>query len=81
MYDVWVDFNTMSDGIVRTLAAYASPTVALTLGRVVVVGDGEGTEATARVETAADGIVTLRVDTSTFTVDASIDADGLRAAQ
>jgi hypothetical protein len=65
-FDVWVDFNSMTDGVVHTLVSFASAHVVLTAGRVVVVGDDDGTIAKARVESVEGDVVTLRVDTSSF---------------
>lgn len=77
--DVWVDFNSMQDGVVRTLATFASPGVVLTPGRDVVVGDEEGLIAKATVESVDGFVVTLRVDASSF--HPHDDVPPLRAVQ
>jgi hypothetical protein len=65
-YDIWVDFNTIHDGIVRTLRKFASPQADLTPGARVTIGDDEGTTALAIVDSVGtDDVVTLRVDAST----------------
>lgn len=68
-FDVWVDFNTLSEGVVETLAVFAAPNVSLAPGRTVRVGDDDGMVATARIESVADGVVTLRVDVASISSD------------
>jgi hypothetical protein len=64
-YDIWIDFNAIQAGLVRTLAKFAAPGTDLTPGTRVTVGDDEGTTAAATVEAlGADDLVTLRVDLS-----------------
>ena len=69
-FDVWVDFNTMSDGRISSLTAFVAPGATLTAGDVVVVGDGEGTVAHGRVEAVTGGVVTLTVDQASITSEA-----------
>lgn len=68
-FDVWVDFNTMRDGVVKTLVSFAPTHLGLAPGRDVVVGDDEGTIAKARVMSVDGDFVTLRVDTRSFVPD------------
>lgn len=65
-HDIWIDFNTIQDGVVRTLRKFAASHVDVKPGLRVIVGDDEGTTATATVESiGANGMLTLRVDAST----------------
>ena len=72
-YDIWIDFNAIHDGLARTLRKFAKPSADLTPGARVIVGDDEGTTATATVESVEDNLVTLRVDASTVVSAAPAD--------
>ncbi len=66
MRDLWVDFNEVEDDQVTTLLAFAENAAAVQQGRVVIVGDDDGTTCEGEVVAVTGEFVRLHLRRGTL---------------